>query len=87
MFAVCSYVQNDRWLQDLLRALAQDLQNGLELMVKDGSFEKLFQQYNGKFIEWADLPHRRVIKIDNPFMPPETLKKFEKFWFNPAVEK
>jgi hypothetical protein len=67
------------------KSLAHDIKMGLEMMLNDGSFDKLFQIYNGKYIELAKLSQRRVIKIDNPFMTPATYQKFEKFWFNPVT--
>ncbi len=67
-------------------ALAKDIQQGLESMLGDGSFDRLFQEYNGQFIAKADLKNRRVIRIENPYMPEETHRKFEHFWFNPETQ-
>jgi hypothetical protein len=66
--------------------LAKDIQQGLEAMLHDGSFDKLFQEYNGKFIAKANLKNRHVIRVKNPFMPEETHRKFEHFWFNPETQ-
>lgn len=66
--------------------LAKDIQQGLEAMLSDGSFDKLFQEYNGKFIANANLKNRHVIRVNNPFMPEETHRKFEHFWFNPETQ-
>lgn len=68
------------------KTLAQDIQQGLESMLSDGSFDKLFQEYNGKFIANANLKNRHVIRVNNPFMPEETHRKFEHFWFNPETQ-
>jgi hypothetical protein len=65
------------------KTLAHDIQKGLEIMLRDGSFEKIFQEYNGDYITLSNLHNRRVIRIDNPFMNAETFKKNERFWFNP----
>ena len=65
--------------------LAQDIQRGLESMLRDGSFDKLFQQYNGDFIAKANLKNRHVIRVKNPFMSDKTYRKFEHFWFNPET--
>lgn len=66
--------------------LAQDIQQGLEAMLRDGSFETLFQQYNGELIAKANLKNRHVIRIKNPFMTDETYRHFEHFWFNPETQ-
>jgi hypothetical protein len=66
--------------------LAKDIQLGLESMLRDGSFDKLFQEYNGAFIAKANLKNRHVIRIKNPFMSEETYRKFEHFWFNPETQ-
>ncbi len=65
--------------------LAQDIQRGLEIMLRDGSFERLFQRYNGELIAKANLKNRHVIHIKNPYMSDETYKRFEHFWFNPET--
>lgn len=68
------------------KVLAQDIQHGLEKMLADGSFDKLFQQYNGEYIAKAKLKERRVIRIKNPYMSDETYRHFEHFWFNPETQ-
>ena len=37
------------------------LEKGLWMMIKDGSFDQIFKQYNAKAIEQAGLSHRRII--------------------------
>jgi ABC-type amino acid transport substrate-binding protein len=65
------------------RQLAQRIAAGLEIMIRDGTLDQLFQRYKGKSIEQADLPHRRLIKIDNPGLPPETPLSRSELWYNP----
>ena len=67
------------------KVLAKDIQTGLEAMMRDGSFEKLFQEYNGEVIAKANLKNRHVIHIKNPYMSDETYRRFERFWFNPET--
>ncbi len=68
------------------KALAKDIQRGLESMMRDGSFDKLFQKYNSEHIVKANLKSRRVIRIKNPYMSDETHRQFEQFWFNPETQ-
>ncbi len=63
--------------------LAKDLQNGLEKMLADGSFDRLFNKYNNKQIALAEFHKRKVIHINNPFLPVGTYKKYRDFWFDP----
>jgi hypothetical protein len=49
--------------------LAADLTEGLEKMIADGSFERLFQQYYADIIARSDLKNRRVIELRNPVQP------------------
>ena len=51
-------------------ALAQDLETGLQRAIKDGSFERLFQQVNGPAIRAAGLGQRRVFELSNPAATP-----------------
>mgnify|MGYP002381851612 CR=1 FL=1 len=67
------------------KVLAEDIQHGLEAMLHDGSFDRLFQQYNGELIAKANLKNRHVIRVKNPYMSEETYRRFEHFWFNPET--
>lgn len=60
--------------------LAADLHAGLERMIADGSFEKLFQKFFGEQIRRAALKDRRVIDLVNPAAPALPLERKE-LWF------
>lgn len=49
--------------------LAATITKGLEKMIEDGSFEQLFDQHFGPMIKRSKLRERRVIELDNPFLP------------------
>jgi ABC-type amino acid transport substrate-binding protein len=49
--------------------LASDITVGLEKMIADGSFDKLFQEYYGEIIRRSTLKERRIIELDNPLLP------------------
>jgi len=51
------------------RRLAQAIEQGLRAAMQDGSFDKLFWQYNGPAIERAHLRNRIVFDLDNPLPP------------------
>jgi len=49
--------------------LAKVIKRGLLAAIKDGSFEKLFEQYNGEAIRRAGLSSRTVFELHNPLKP------------------
>jgi ABC-type amino acid transport substrate-binding protein len=62
--------------------LAQDIRDGLEREIRDGSFDKLFQQYFGESIRKARLEKRTVIELQNPLLSPETLSIQPDLWYD-----
>lgn len=67
--------------------LAQRIEAGLEMMVKNGSLQALFWKYKGDLIERANLARRRLIKIDNPLLPVETPLHRPELWYDPFQRK
>ncbi|MGI0115607.1 substrate-binding periplasmic protein [Zooshikella sp. RANM57] len=68
--------QNDTQLADRLR-------EGLDTMMADGSFDDIFNKYSGDAVSKANIANRRIIKITNPMLPPETPVDDERLWFKP----
>ncbi|MBI3230516.1 MAG: hypothetical protein HYZ45_10160 [Burkholderiales bacterium] len=64
--------------------LAQRIEAGLEMMVRDGSMQALFWKHKGGLIERAGLTKRRMFKIDNPTLSPETPLHRPELWFQPG---
>ncbi|WP_426210659.1 substrate-binding periplasmic protein [Massilia sp. TWP1-3-3] len=62
--------------------LAADITDGLEKMIADGSFEKLFQRYYGATIRKAALKERRVFELKNPLMPKDMPIGRKALWFH-----
>ncbi len=63
--------------------LAADIRRGLEIALKDGSFEALFRQNFGAILERAQLDKRRVLELRNPLLPEETPLKDARLWYRP----
>lgn len=61
-------------------SLATDLQSGLEMAIKEGRFEQLFQRYYGNIIAQFIKQNRRVIELDNPFLPKDAPLQREELW-------
>ncbi len=49
--------------------LAADLSTGLQKMIADGSFERIFQEHFGAMLAQSNLKGRRVFSLTNPLMP------------------
>jgi ABC-type amino acid transport substrate-binding protein len=62
--------------------LARDIRDGLETAIRDGSFDKLFQQYFGERIRKAHLERRTVIELRNPLLTPETPSNRPELWYD-----
>jgi ABC-type amino acid transport substrate-binding protein len=62
--------------------LAQDIQEGLEKAIADGSFDKLFQQYYGDRLRKAHLETRTVIELKNPLLTPGTPSDRAELWYD-----
>jgi hypothetical protein len=64
--------------------LAERIEQGLREMIADGSFDALFWKYYGDDILRARLDRRRVFRIPNPLLGPETPLTDTSLWFDPA---
>jgi ABC-type amino acid transport substrate-binding protein len=69
------------------KLLAQRITDGMEIMIRDGSLNTLFQQYKGESLKAAGLAKRRVLYLKNPQLTPETPLSRSELWFNPLNGK
>ncbi len=63
--------------------LAKRLEAGLEAMVQDGSLQALFMTYKGALIKRSGLARRRLFRIPNPDLPPQTPLARSELWYRP----
>lgn len=61
--------------------LANDIREGLEKAIADGSFNKLFEETWGEAVRKARLNERTVIELANPLMSPETPSNRPELWY------
>lgn len=66
------------------RRLAQRAREGMLEMIDDGSYERIFEKYQGYKIARLNLKARRLFKLDNPYLVPETPFGDTRLWFNPT---
>jgi len=62
--------------------LAEDVRQGLEQAIADGSFEKLFQQYWSDCLRKARLNERTVIELPSPDVNSETPIWRHELWYS-----
>ena len=64
------------------KRLSNALEKGMETIIQNGEFDKLFYEYHGNFIKKAQLEDRIIIKLDNPILPVKTPLNNKRLWLN-----
>lgn len=64
-------------------ARAKRVQEGLNLLIANGTLDKLFQEEFGPAIATLKLKQRRLFRIDNPTLPPNQPFDDKRLWFDP----
>jgi hypothetical protein len=62
---------------------AERVKAGLQMMVADGSLEKMFNERFGQVIEKYDLAHRTLIELPDPLLVPEDPISDARLWYRP----
>lgn len=60
--------------------LAQRLEYGFEQAIRDHSFDQLFDRRIGPLVAAADLDHRKLFHVRNPFLPKATPLARKELW-------
>jgi hypothetical protein len=63
--------------------LADRIRRGLETIIRNGLFDKLFQEQYRDIILRAKFNDREILKIENPFLSPDTPLDRSELWFSP----
>jgi ABC-type amino acid transport substrate-binding protein len=69
------------------RRLAARAEEGMRLMLADGTYERIFAEFQGPKIARLRLKERRLFKIDNPLLGPSTPFADKALWFDPQTWK
>jgi ABC-type amino acid transport substrate-binding protein len=64
------------------RRLAARAEEGMRMMIKDGTYDRIFDKYQRHKIETLRLRERRLLKINNPLLGPETPFADKRLWFD-----
>lgn len=67
------------------RRLAARAEEGMRMMIADGTYDRIFDKYQRSKIERLRLKDRRIFRIDNPFVGPETPLQDKRLWFDPKT--
>lgn len=62
--------------------LASAIEYGLEQAWKDGSFDKIFNEFYGQQVEEIKNSKRRLFKLANPHLPKETPLARKELWID-----
>jgi ABC-type amino acid transport substrate-binding protein len=69
------------------RRLAARAEEGMRMMIADGTYDRIFDKYQRRKIEQLHLKERRIFRIGNPFLVPETPFNDKRLWFDPQTYK
>ena len=67
------------------RRLAQRAEEGMRMMIADGTFDRIFDDYESWKIVRLRLKERTIFRIPNPMLGPETPFADKKLWFDPET--
>jgi len=60
--------------------LAARVEEGLQELIQTGEFELRYQKFKAQVLTFLDISGRRVIRLDNPALSPETPLKRKELW-------
>jgi len=63
--------------------IAARVEKGLNIMIKNGSFDEIFLKYHQKTIDRAKMKDRILFKIDNTILTPKTPLNRSELWYDP----
>ncbi|MEA2414258.1 MAG: hypothetical protein QOI58_915 [Thermoanaerobaculia bacterium] len=69
------------------RRLAARAEEGMRMMITDGTYDRIFDSYHRQKIERLRLKDRRIFRIANPFLGAETPFADKRLWFDPQTWK
>jgi ABC-type amino acid transport substrate-binding protein len=66
--------------------LAKRVETGLERLLQNGQFDRLFNKYYRQAIQHSRLAQRRGFYLQNPLLPAATPLSRRELWFEPDIE-
>jgi hypothetical protein len=68
-------------------ALAGRISEGLERMLKNGQFDRMFEDFKSPFERQIGFRNRLLIRVDNPLQTPETPLNRPELWYDPKSDQ
>ncbi len=69
------------------KRLAARAEEGMWMMINDGTYDQIFDKYQRPKIERLRLKDRKIFKVNNPFLGPKTPIDDKRLWFDPQTYK
>jgi len=69
------------------RRLAARAEEGMRMMIADGTYDRIFDKYQRHKILRLRLKERKIFRIPNPNLGPEMPMFDQRLWFDPATYK
>jgi hypothetical protein len=70
---------------DTGRRLATRAEEGMRMMIDDGTYDRIFAEFHDYKIQRLQLAKRKLFNISNPFLGPETPFADKRLWFDPKT--
>jgi len=67
------------------RKLAARAEEGMRAMIEDGTYDRIFAEFQDHKIQRLQLSKRRIFRIPNPLLGPETPFADKRLWFDPET--
>jgi hypothetical protein len=67
------------------RRLAARAEEGMRMMIADKTYDKIFAEFQDAKIQRLRLKERKVFRLNNPLLGPETPWQDKQLWFDPAT--
>ncbi len=52
-------------------------------LIADGRFDQIFHEFYDGLIDKVGLRRRRIFKLDNPLLSPQTPLAVKEYWYDP----
>ena len=67
------------------RRLATRAEEGMRMMIDDGTYDRIFDKHQRHKIERLRLKERKLFRVENPTLGPETPFADKRLWFDPQT--
>jgi ABC-type amino acid transport substrate-binding protein len=67
------------------RRLAERAEKGMRAMIADGTYDRIFAEYQGAKIARLHLRDRKILEITNPYLGPSVPFADKRLWFDPQT--